>query len=62
VVDAQRRLYELGLFRTVELLPMPGQERRDVRAWSSIASEAPSARTWWAGWNETDRWRAGWSH
>lgn len=65
VVDAQRRLYELGLFRTVELLPMPGQERRDVRG-LVVRCEEGAQRSYMvgAGWNETDRWRLtlGWSH
>lgn len=65
VVDAQRRLYELGLFRTVELLPMPGQERRDVRGLVVHCDEgAQRSYMVGVGWNETDRWRltAGWSH
>ena len=65
VVDAQRRLYELGLFRTVELLPMPGQERRDVRG-LVVRVEEGAQRSYMVGvgWNETDRWRLtlGWSH
>jgi outer membrane protein assembly complex protein YaeT len=65
VVDAQRRLYELGLFRTVELLPMPGQERRDVRGLVVHCQEgAQRSYMVGVGWNETDRWRLslGWSH
>jgi outer membrane protein insertion porin family len=65
VVDAQRQLYELGLFRTVELLPMPGQERRDVRG-LVVHCEEGAQRSYQVGvgWNETDRWRLtlGWSH
>jgi len=45
VVDAQRQLYELGLFRTVELLPMPGQERRDVRGLVVHCEEGAQRRT-----------------
>jgi len=65
LVDAQRRLYELGLFRSVELLPMPGQERRDVRG-LVVHCEEGAQRSYLVGvgWNETDRWRLtlGWSH
>jgi outer membrane protein assembly complex protein YaeT len=65
VLEAQRRLYELGLFRTVELLPMPGQERRDVRGLVVHLDEgAQRSYLVGVGWNETDRWRLtlGWSH
>jgi outer membrane protein assembly complex protein YaeT len=65
MVDAQRRFYELGLFRTVELLPMPGQERRDVRGLVVHFDEgAQRSYLVGVGWNETDRWRLtlGWSH
>jgi outer membrane protein insertion porin family len=65
LLDAQRRLYELGLFRTVELLPMPGQERRQERG-LVVHVEEGAQRSYLAGvgWNETDRWRLtlGWSH
>ncbi|HOC43139.1 MAG TPA: BamA/TamA family outer membrane protein [Thermoanaerobaculales bacterium] len=65
LVEAQRRLYELGLFRSVELLPMPGQERRDVRG-LVVHCEEGAQRSYLVGvgWNETDRWRLtlGWSH
>jgi outer membrane protein assembly factor BamA len=65
LLDAQRRLYELGLFRTVELLPMPGQERRQVRG-LVVHCEEGAQRSYLVGvgWNETDRWRLtlGWSH
>lgn len=65
MLDAQRRLYELGLFRTVELVPMPGQERRQVRGLVVLCEEG-AQRSYLAGigWNETDRFRLtlGWSH
>ena len=32
MLAAQRGLFELGLFRKVELVPMPGQERRPDRS------------------------------
>jgi outer membrane protein insertion porin family len=64
-MDAQRRLYELGLFRRVELVPMPGQERRTVRG-LVVALEEGRQRSYLVGfgWNETDRFRItlGWSH
>ena len=31
MLDAQRGLFELGLFRRVEMAPMPGQEHRETR-------------------------------
>ncbi|MCG6964405.1 MAG: BamA/TamA family outer membrane protein [Acidobacteria bacterium] len=31
ILTAQRKLYELGIFRRVEILPVPGQERRARR-------------------------------
>ena len=65
LLNAQRRLYELGLFRTVELLPMPGQERRQVRG-LVVHCEEGAQRSYLVGvgWNETDRFRLtlGWSH
>jgi outer membrane protein assembly complex protein YaeT len=65
IMDAQRRLYELGLFRRVELVPMPGQERRTVRG-LVVALEEGRQRSYLVGvgWNETDRFRItlGWSH
>lgn len=65
LLEAQRRLYELGLFRTVELFPMPGQERRRSRG-LVVHLEEGAQRSYLVGfgWNETDRWRAtlGWSH
>lgn len=65
LLDAQRRLYELGLFRTVKLAPMPGQERRSIRGLVVLCEEG-AQRSYLAGigWNETDRFRLtlGWSH
>jgi outer membrane protein insertion porin family len=65
LLDAQRRLYELGLFRTVELVPIPGQERRAVRGLVVLCEEgAQRSYLVGVGWNETDRFRLtlGWSH
>jgi outer membrane protein assembly complex protein YaeT len=65
MMDAQRRLHELGLFRRVELVPMPGQERRTERG-LVVALEEGRQRSYLVGvgWNETDRFRLtlGWSH
>jgi outer membrane protein assembly complex protein YaeT len=65
MLEAQRRLYELGLFRRVELLPLPGQERRPVRGLVVHCDEgAQRSYLLGFGWNETDRFRItlGWSH
>ncbi len=65
LLDAQRRLYALGLFRSVKMVPMPGQERRPTRG-LVVACEEGAQRSYLAGvgWNETDRFRLtlGWSH
>jgi outer membrane protein assembly factor BamA len=65
ILLAQRRLYELGLFRRVELLPMPGQERSTQRG-LVVNLEEGRQRSYLlgVGWNETDRFRVtlGWSH
>jgi outer membrane protein assembly complex protein YaeT len=65
ILEAQRRLYQLGLFRRVELVPMPGQERRPERG-LVVACEEGRQRSYLfgVGWNETDRARVtlGWSH
>jgi outer membrane protein assembly complex protein YaeT len=65
MLEAQRRLYALGLFRRVELLPLPGQEHRTERG-VVIACEEGRQRSYLfgVGWNETDRFRItlGWSH
>jgi outer membrane protein assembly complex protein YaeT len=65
LLDAQRRLYELGLFRTVDLVAMPGQERRPVRG-LVVNCEEGAQRSYLVGvgWNQFDRFRLtlGWSH
>ncbi len=65
MLNAQQRLYELGIFRRVELVPMPGQERRSVRG-LVVRCEEGAQRSYLVGigWNETDLLRVtlGWSH
>jgi outer membrane protein insertion porin family len=65
MLEAQRRLYALGLFRRVELLPLPGREHRAERG-VVVACEEGRQRSYLfgVGWNETDRFRItlGWSH
>ncbi len=65
MLEAQHRLYELGIFRRVELVPMPGQERRAVRG-LVVRCEEGAQRSYLVGigWNETDLLRVtlGWSH
>jgi outer membrane protein assembly complex protein YaeT len=65
LLEAQQRLYELGLFRRAELHPLPGQERRAERG-LVVACEEGRQRSYLVGvgWNETDRARItlGWSH
>jgi outer membrane protein insertion porin family len=62
---AQQQLYELALFRRVELLPMPGQERHTDRGLVVLLEEGlQKSYVVGLGWNETDRFRVtlGWSH
>ena len=62
---AQQQLYELALFRRVELLPLPGQERHTDRGLVVLLEEGlHKSYVVGLGWNETDRFRVtlGWSH
>ena len=62
---AQQQLYELALFRRVELLPMPGQERHTDRGLVVLLEEGlHKSYVVGFGWNETDRFRVtlGWYH
>ena len=62
---AQQQLYELALFRRVELLPMPGQERHTDRGLVVLLEEGlQKSYVVGLGWNETDRFRVtlGWYH
>jgi outer membrane protein insertion porin family len=62
---AQQQLYELALFRRVELLPMPGQERHTERGLVVLLEEGlHKSYVVGLGWNETDRVRVtlGWYH
>ena len=62
---AQQQLYELALFRRVELLPMPGQERHTDRGLVVLLEEGlHKSYVVGLGWNETDRFRVtlGWYH
>jgi len=65
MLTAQTRLYELGLFRRVELVPIPGQERRTVRG-VVVRCEEGDHRSYLlgAGWDTTygPRFTFGWSH
>ncbi len=63
--EAQRRLYELGLFRRVEILPLPGQARQDERGLVVRLEEGDQkSYTLGLGWDTVDRFRVtlGWSH
>ncbi len=65
MLEAQRELYELALFRRVELLPMPGQERHTDRGVVVLLEEGlHRSYVVGLGWNETDRFRVtlGWYH
>jgi outer membrane protein insertion porin family len=65
LLAAQRKLYELGLFRRVELLPIPGQERRSTRGLVVRCQEgAHRSYLFGIGWDTVDRTRLtlGWSH
>jgi outer membrane protein insertion porin family len=65
MLEAQQQLYELALFRRVELLPMPGQERHSDRGLVVLIEEGlHKSYLVGFGWNETDRLRLtlGWYH
>jgi len=65
MLDAQRQLYQLALFRRVELVTMPGQERHDERGVVVLLEEGlHKSYVVGLGWNETDRVRVtlGWYH
>jgi outer membrane protein insertion porin family len=65
MLEAQQHLYELALFRRVELLPMPGQERHTDRGVVVLLEEGlHKSYLVGLGWNETDRFRVtlGWYH
>jgi len=65
MLQAQQQLYQLALFRRVELLPMPGQERHTERGLVVLLEEGlHKSYVVGFGWNETDRFRVtlGWFH
>jgi len=65
MLEAQRQLYQLALFRRVELVTMPGQERHDERGMVVLLEEGlHKSYVVGLGWNETDRVRVtlGWYH
>jgi outer membrane protein insertion porin family len=65
LLEAQHQLYELALFRRVELVPMPGQERHEDRGIVVLLEEGlHKSYLVGLGWNETDRFRVtlGWYH
>jgi len=58
MLQAQQQLYELALFRLVELLPMPGQERHTERGLVVLREDGlHKSYVVGFGWNETDRFR-----
>jgi outer membrane protein assembly complex protein YaeT len=65
MLAAQRGLFELGLFRKVELVPMPGQERRPDRS-IVVRIDEGEQRSYLLGVGYSDRDAArvtlGWSH
>ncbi len=65
VLDARRRLYALGLFRRVEVVPIPGQERLAVRG-MVVRCEEGQQRSYLfgVGWDTTSgpRVTLGWTH
>jgi outer membrane protein insertion porin family len=64
-IDAQRRLYELGLFRRIEIGPVPGQERR-LRRSIVVRIDEGDQRSYLVGfgYDTVDDFRItlGWSH
>ncbi|MCP4896824.1 MAG: BamA/TamA family outer membrane protein [bacterium] len=65
MLNAQRELYELGLFRRVEFVAVPGDARRPVRS-VVLRCEEGEQRSYLAGigWDTVSRARVtlGWSH
>ncbi len=65
LLGAQRRLYELGIFRRVELSPIPGQEQSVTRG-IVVRLEEGAQRSYLVGmgWDTTNgaRLSLGWSH
>jgi len=65
ILDAQRRVYELGLFRRVQIVTVPGHERRPERG-LVVRLEEGRQRSYLfgIGWDNVDRLRVtlGWSH
>jgi outer membrane protein assembly complex protein YaeT len=65
VLEAQRQLYELGLFRQVEVVPIPGQEHRAQQGLVVRCDEGlQKSYLLGAGWDTSDKLRVtlGWSH
>lgn len=65
IVRAQQKLYELGLFRRVAMVPVPGDERRSRRG-LVVQLEEGLQRSYvlGLGWDTEERFRftLGWSH
>jgi len=65
LLAAQRRLYQLGIFRTVEIVPIPGQEGRGERAYVVRCDEGlQRSYTFGVGWDTINKAHIslGWSH
>jgi len=65
ILEAQRLLYELGVFSSVELAPVPGQEQHQHRGLVVRCEEGPFRSTLFGiGWDTADKLRftLGWTH
>ncbi len=65
ILDAQRRVYELGLFQRVQIVTVPGHERRPERGLVVRLEEGRQrSYVFGVGWDNVDRLRVtlGWSH
>lgn len=65
ILTAQRKLYELGLFRRVDIIPIPGQERLRRRGLVVRCSEGlQRSYLLGGGWDTTNKMHItfGWSH
>ncbi len=65
LLAAQRRLYQLGIFRSVEIVPIPGQEGRSRRTWVVRCDEGlQRSYSFGVGWDTTNKAHVslGWSH
>jgi len=65
ILNAQKKLYQLGLFRHVEIVPIPGQEDRNERVYLVRCDEGlQRSYSFGLGWDTENKahFSLGWSH